>query len=117
MYPISGYSLKAVAIAACCLIVLAGERTLGQALRGEAAFGGWHDDKPGVRRLLTVQPAGDAWDTEELRADVLSFGPNGNDLKIVATGVAVANDGSLFVTEDGNGTIWRVSYHGSARSR
>jgi glucose/arabinose dehydrogenase len=32
-------------------------------------------------------------------------------------GVAVANDGSLFVTEDGNGTIWRVSYQGSARSR
>ena len=25
-------------------------------------------------------------------------------------GVAVARDGSLFVTEDGNGTIWRVSY-------
>jgi glucose/arabinose dehydrogenase len=31
-------------------------------------------------------------------------------------GVAVASDGSLFVTEDANGTIWRVSYHGSARS-
>ena len=25
-------------------------------------------------------------------------------------GIAVANDGSLFVTEDANGTIWRVSY-------
>jgi glucose/arabinose dehydrogenase len=25
-------------------------------------------------------------------------------------GVAVARDGSLFVTEDGNGTIWRISY-------
>jgi glucose/arabinose dehydrogenase len=24
-------------------------------------------------------------------------------------GVAVAKDGSLFVTEDGNGTIWRIS--------
>jgi glucose/arabinose dehydrogenase len=32
-------------------------------------------------------------------------------------GVAVANDGSLFVTEDGNGTIWRVAYQGGARSR
>jgi glucose/arabinose dehydrogenase len=29
----------------------------------------------------------------------------------------VALDGSLFVTDDGNGTIWRVSYHGNARSR
>jgi len=30
-------------------------------------------------------------------------------------GVAVANDGSLFVTEDGNGTIWRVTYHSKGR--
>jgi glucose/arabinose dehydrogenase len=29
-------------------------------------------------------------------------------------GVAVGNDGSLFVTEDGNGSIWRVSYEGTA---
>jgi len=28
-------------------------------------------------------------------------------------GVAVAKDGSLFVSEDGNGTIWRVSYQKS----
>ncbi len=27
-------------------------------------------------------------------------------------GVAVAHDGSLMVTEDGNGTVWRISYHG-----
>ena len=25
-------------------------------------------------------------------------------------GVAVAHDGALFVSEDGNGSIWRVSY-------
>jgi glucose/arabinose dehydrogenase len=30
-------------------------------------------------------------------------------------GIAVANDGSPFVTEDGNGTIWRVSYQGTKR--
>jgi glucose/arabinose dehydrogenase len=27
-------------------------------------------------------------------------------------GVAVANDGSLLVTEDGSGTMWRVAYQG-----
>jgi glucose/arabinose dehydrogenase len=32
-------------------------------------------------------------------------------------GIAVAKDGSLFVTEDANGTIWRVSYNGTAGSR
>ena len=26
--------------------------------------------------------------------------------------VAVAHDGALLVTEDGNGTVWRVSYSG-----
>jgi glucose/arabinose dehydrogenase len=31
-------------------------------------------------------------------------------------GVAVAQDGSLFVTEDGNGTIWRVSHPQSSSS-
>jgi len=30
-------------------------------------------------------------------------------------GVAVAHDGALLVSEDGNGTIWRVSYHGRNR--
>jgi glucose/arabinose dehydrogenase len=31
-------------------------------------------------------------------------------------GVAVAQDGSLFVTEDGNGTIWRVTYSREVRN-
>jgi glucose/arabinose dehydrogenase len=26
-------------------------------------------------------------------------------------GVAVAQDGSLFVTDDGSGTVWRVTYN------
>ena len=41
--------------AACCLLLLAGQQTFAQVLRGEAAIGGWRDDKPGVRRLLTPQ--------------------------------------------------------------
>jgi glucose/arabinose dehydrogenase len=28
-------------------------------------------------------------------------------------GVAVAHDGTLLVSDDGNGTIWRISYRGS----
>jgi glucose/arabinose dehydrogenase len=27
-------------------------------------------------------------------------------------GVAVARDGALFVSEDGNGTLWRISFAG-----
>lgn len=32
-------------------------------------------------------------------------------------GVAVAKDGSLLFTEDGNNTVWRVSYHGTTPRR
>jgi glucose/arabinose dehydrogenase len=37
-----------------------------------------------------------------------------NDSSVWArpVGVAVAHDGALLVSEDGNGTIWRVSYRG-----
>jgi glucose/arabinose dehydrogenase len=28
-------------------------------------------------------------------------------------GVAVTHDGALLVSEDGNGTIWRVVFHGN----
>jgi glucose/arabinose dehydrogenase len=28
-------------------------------------------------------------------------------------GVALGHDGSLFVTEDAHGTVWRISYHAS----
>jgi glucose/arabinose dehydrogenase len=125
-------------------------------------------------RNSTRHPLGAAWDTEERRADILAFDPDGKNEKVFATGlrdnfpaeyrgdafvtfhgswnrgkrtgykvvrilfkegkptgeyedfitgfvishkqvwgrpvgVAVAKDGSLFVTEDGSGTIWRVS--------
>jgi glucose/arabinose dehydrogenase len=53
MYRISGFSLKIVA--ACWLSALAGEQAFGQVLQGAAAFGGWQNDKPGLRRLITAQ--------------------------------------------------------------
>jgi glucose/arabinose dehydrogenase len=30
-------------------------------------------------------------------------------------GIAVAHDGALLVSEDGNGTIWRIAYPGGNR--
>jgi hypothetical protein len=32
-------------------------------------------------------------------------------------GVAVARDGALLVTEDGNDTLWRISYDGGASGK
>jgi glucose/arabinose dehydrogenase len=63
-------------------------------LKGPAAFGDWRKDKPGVRRLLTP-------------ADLLR---NCTGMTVQpATSRLWSKDGSLLVTEDGSGTIWRVS--------
>jgi glucose/arabinose dehydrogenase len=40
--------------------------------------------------------------------------PNG-DVWGRPVGVAVAKDGSLMVTDDGSGTVWRVAFVGKAR--
>jgi glucose/arabinose dehydrogenase len=41
----------------------------------------------GLRGWAKLKPLGATWDTEELRADVLSFDPDGKNMKIVATGL------------------------------
>ena len=53
MFGIVRYSFTIVA--AFCVAALCGDRAFGQVLKGEAAYGGWHDDRPGLRRLLTPQ--------------------------------------------------------------
>ena len=53
MFGIVRYSFTIVAT--FCVAALCGERAFGQVLKGEAAYGGWHDDRPGLRRLLTPQ--------------------------------------------------------------
>lgn len=55
MCHVGGSSLRVAFVAACSLVLAAGEPTLGQTLRGAAAFGGWRDDAPGVRRLISPQ--------------------------------------------------------------
>ena len=55
MYAIRGYSRWIIATAACGLSLTAGARAFGQVREGEAAMGSWHDDKPGIRRLLRPQ--------------------------------------------------------------
>jgi glucose/arabinose dehydrogenase len=41
----------------------------------------------GLEAWTKLKPLGAAWDTEEIRADVLSFDPDGRNMKIVATGL------------------------------
>jgi mono/diheme cytochrome c family protein len=53
MFGILCYSFAIVA--SLCAVALGGERAFGQVLQGEAAYCSWHDDRPGLRRLLTLQ--------------------------------------------------------------
>jgi len=41
----------------------------------------------GLSEWVKTKPFGATWGSEELRADVLSFDPSGNDIKIIATGL------------------------------
>jgi len=59
----------------------------------------------GVAEWTKTKPLGAAWDTEELRADVLSFDPNGRNLKIVATGLR--NCAGMTV-QPATGQLWCV---------
>ena len=118
MYPIDRYSLKVVAVVACCLSALAGERAFGQVLRGEAAFGSWQDDKPGVRRLLTAQdlppvstPTYGAAQVVPVPAGARPQVPDGFSAELVtadlrnARVIRVAPNGDLFVASSMSNSV------------
>ncbi len=48
--------------------------------------------------------------TGEYEDFVTGFVVNDRDVWGRPVGVAVAHDGALLISEDGNGTIWRVSH-------
>ena len=130
MYPISGYSLKVVAIVAGGFIALAGEPTFGQTLRGAAAFGSWHDDRPGVRRLLTLQDLppvskptdGTAPQVVPMPAGARPQVPDGFSVELVtpalrnARVIRVAPNGDLFVAASMSNSVHVLRFPpGSAR--
>ena len=54
--------------------------------------------------------------TGEYEDFLVGFVTPGGDVWGRPVGVAVAKDGSLMVTDDGSGTVWRVAYVGKART-
>jgi glucose/arabinose dehydrogenase len=76
-----------------------------------AQHGSWnHEKRTGyqvIRALLK-----DRVPTGEYEDFMTGFVVNDSSVWARPVGVAVAHDGALLVTEDGNGTIWRVSYRG-----
>ena len=102
-------------------------------LEGTAAFGDWHDDHPGVRRIIRPQdlPAPNTAESarnfvrEVRRTDQKPIVPNGFEVNLFASGlgepriIRVAPNGDVFVAESSAGRIrvLRPSGSGAAQGR
>jgi glucose/arabinose dehydrogenase len=78
--------------------------------------GSWNRDKRTGYKVVRLLFDGTGKPTGEYEDFMTGFVVSDTQLWGRPVGVAVANDGSLFVTEDGSGTIWRVTHQGRARS-
>jgi len=78
--------------------------------------GSWNRDRRTGYKVVRLLFDGSGKPTGEYEDFMTGFVVSDTQVWGRPVGVDVANDGSLFVAEDGNGTIWRVTYHASARS-
>jgi glucose/arabinose dehydrogenase len=98
-------------LAGSVFVLLAGA-AFGQVLKGQAAFGDWQSDKPGVRRLLTPQdlppvsaPTYGAVEIAPMPANAKPLVPDGFSAEVLVSGLKnpramrVAPNGDLFVAE------------------
>lgn len=77
-----------------------------------AEHGSWNRARrTGYKVIRVIMHAGKP--TGEYEDFMTGFVTADGDVWGRPVGVAVAHDGSLLVTEDGNGTVWRVSYAGA----
>ena len=74
-----------------------------------AAHGSWNRSKRTGYKIVRIRLK-DGVPTGEYEDFVTGFVINDNEVWGRPVGVAVARDGSLLISEDGNGTIWRVSH-------
>jgi glucose/arabinose dehydrogenase len=80
-----------------------------------AMHGSWNRPNRTGYKVVRLLFDGSGKPTGEYEDFMTGFVVSDSQVWGTPVGVAVAKDGSLFVTEDSNGTIWRVSYHGTAR--
>jgi glucose/arabinose dehydrogenase len=74
-----------------------------------AEHGSWNRSKRTGYKVIRIRLK-DGTPTGEYQDFVTGFVVNDNDVWGRPVGVAVAHDGALLISEDGNGTIWRVSH-------
>jgi len=88
------------------------------AYRGDAfvaEHGSWNRSKPTGFKVIRVLVK-DGVPTGEYEDFVTGFVIDDSHVWARPVGIAVAHDGSLLVSEDGNGTIWRITYRGGGGS-
>jgi glucose/arabinose dehydrogenase len=73
--------------------------------------GSWNRSTRTGPKVIAV-PLQDGAPTGEYLDFMTGFVVNEGEVWARPVGVAVARDGALFVGEDANGTIWKVSYAG-----
>jgi glucose/arabinose dehydrogenase len=81
-----------------------------------AEHGSWNRAKRTGYKVIRVIVK-DAAPTGEYEDFVTGFVVNDSEVWGRPVGVAVDNDGALLVSEDASGTIWRITYSGSAAER
>ncbi|HLX37314.1 MAG TPA: PQQ-dependent sugar dehydrogenase, partial [Candidatus Binataceae bacterium] len=77
-----------------------------------AEHGSWNRARRTGYKVIRVIMR-DGKPTGEYEDFMTGFVTANGDVWARPVGVAVAHDGSLLVTEDGNGTLWRISYTGA----
>jgi glucose/arabinose dehydrogenase len=123
-------AISAAAIASLTAIPLLAQSGAGL-LEGTAAFGDWHADRPGVRRLIRPQdlPAPDLAQSARNvvrivhRTDQKPIVPNGFEVNLFASGLSgpriirTAPNGDVFVAESGAGRISVLRANASAAAQ
>ena len=74
-----------------------------------AEHGSWNRSKRTGYKIIRIRLK-DGVPTGEYEDFVTGFVVNDNDVWGRPVGVAVAHDGALLISEDGNGTIWRITH-------
>jgi glucose/arabinose dehydrogenase/cytochrome c2 len=78
--------------------------------------GSWNRGKRTGPKVIAV-PLQDGVPTGEYEDFMTGFVVNDDAVWARPVGIAVAHDGALFVSEDGNGTIWRIASRGGEGPR
>ncbi|HEX2655070.1 MAG TPA: sorbosone dehydrogenase family protein [Xanthobacteraceae bacterium] len=81
-----------------------------------AQHGSWNRAKRTGYKIIRL-PLRDGAPTGEYEDFMTGFVINDQRVWGRPVGIAVARDGALLISEDGNGTVWRVSYGGKQSSR